>query len=83
MNIFKILLLSMIPAATIKDNELPTCRYCKYFVPFENKEQYSLGRCSLFGKKNIITGEVTYEFADICRLTPNKCGYNGSLYQDI
>lgn len=73
----------MIPSTTIKDIELPICRECRYFIPFENKAQYSLGRCSLFGKKSIITGEITYEFADICRFTPNKCGYNGSLYEEI
>jgi len=83
MNIFNILLLFIIPNTNIKDIELPVCRYCKHFVPFENKEQYSLGRCSLFGKKNIITGEITYDFADICRLTSTKCGYNGTLYKDI
>jgi hypothetical protein len=73
----------MIPSTTIKDMELPVCKNCRYFIPFENKEQYLLGRCSLFGKKNIITGEITYEFADICRFTSTKCGYNGTLYEDI
>lgn len=83
MNIFKLLFLYILPSPTIKDIELPVCRFCKYFVPFENTEQYTLGRCRLFGKKNIITGEITYEFADICRLTKSKCGYNGSLYEEI
>ena len=49
-------------------------------MPYENKEQYTLGRCMLFAKKNIISGEITYEFADVCRISSNKCGYNGTLY---
>ena len=51
-------------------------------MPHENREQYTLGRCMLFGKKNIISGEITYDFADICRISANKCGHNGTLYKD-
>lgn len=83
MNIFKLLILYMIPSTTIKDIELPVCKNCKYFIPYENKEQYSLGKCYLFAKKNIISGEILHEYADICRISHSKCGYNGSLYEEI
>lgn len=74
-------LLSTMVGTFIKDIELPVCKDCKFFIPFENQEQYTLGRCMLFGKKNLVSGEITYEFADVCRISSNKCGHNGTLYK--
>ena len=82
MNLLHFFIYSMLPGSVIKDIQLPVCKDCKFFMPHENREQYTLGRCMLFGKKNIISGEITYEFADICRISANKCGHNGTLYKD-
>ena len=83
MNLLHFFLSTMVfPRTVIKDIALPVCKDCKFFIPFENKEQYTLGRCMLFAKKNIISGEITHEFADVCRISSNKCGYNGTLYVD-
>jgi hypothetical protein len=83
MHLLQFLFYSILPGTFIKDIQLPVCKDCKFFIPYENKEQYTLGRCMLFGKKNIISGEITYEFADVCRISSNKCGYNGTLYKDV
>lgn len=83
MNLLRFLLSTMVlPSTFIKDLHLPVCKDCKFFIPYENKEQYTLGRCRLFGKKNLVSGEITYEFADVCRISSNKCGNNGTLYKD-
>ena len=82
MNLLRFLLSGMVLSRTqIKDINLPVCKDCKFFIPYENQEQYTLGRCMLFGKKDIISGEITYEFADVCRISSNKCGYTGTLYE--
>ena len=82
MNLLHFLICSLLSGPVIKDIHLPVCKDCKFFIPFENKEQYTLGRCMLFGKKNIVSGEITHEFADVCRISSNKCGYNGTFYED-
>jgi hypothetical protein len=35
-----------------------------------------------FGEKNIITGELKFEFAKNIRRDGNKCGPNGTLYEE-
>jgi hypothetical protein len=32
-------------------------------------------------KHNLVTGDYTYEYADICRIMKNKCGENGKLFK--
>ena len=39
------------------------------------------GKCSKFMKHNLVTGNYTYEYADICRIMKNKCGENGKLFK--
>jgi hypothetical protein len=42
----------------------------------------SLSKCSQFGKKDLITGEITYEYADLSRMTDDKCGLEGRNYYE-
>ena len=54
----------------------------KYTDPFD--EIYSnksrSGNCALFGKQNLVTGEIEYDSALECRLNELKCGKKGLFY---
>ena len=66
----------------IKNAELPVCKECIHFRPHgANEFEYSLGKCSKFGSKDVVSGEITYEFADLCRTYDNKCGKNGTYFE--
>jgi len=41
----------------------------------------SLNKCSQFGEKNIFTGEIKYDYADLCRDTDSKCGKSGKEFK--
>lgn len=50
------------------------CRDCKYFIGDKLE-------CSKFGDTNIITGEVSYHFAESVRKDHDKCGENGVFFE--
>lgn len=70
------LLMLLIPK--IKNMEYPVCKDCKHFI---QKEDITLSRCSFFGEKDVITGEIKYNYADISRFNENLCGINGTYYK--
>lgn len=47
-------------------NTKPLCKDCKYFIP-------NVNHCGKFGETNLITGEVSYEYARIARNNSGKC----------
>ena len=64
----------------IKNIEYPLCKNCKYFS--KGPATYdTLGKCMKFGEKNIVSGEITYEYADMVRSYINKCGIEGKYYE--
>ena len=69
----------------IQNFKSPICQTCKYYKPFSifgHKDNYEYSRCMKFGEKNIITGELKFEFAKNIRRDGNKCGPNGTLYEE-
>jgi hypothetical protein len=71
---FKILAL-LLPK--IKNTEYPVCKNCIHYI--EHRE-YLLSRCAFFGEKNIITGEIKYDYADLTR--NDECGKTGKYYKE-
>ena len=65
-------------APQIKNIHYPACKDCIYFIP---DESIMFSKCSFFGEKNIITGEIEYDFADLTRDNEKKCGINGTYYK--
>jgi hypothetical protein len=67
----------------INDN-LPSCSRCihykKYYFPFVPLNN-NLGKCSKFGERNIITGQINYEYAEYVRKDEKKCGTIGKLFE--
>jgi len=71
----------------IKKFDYPECRKCKHFLPdktFDNENsQLTFGRCSYFGIKDLVTGEIKYNYASVCRLPyAGECGQYGKYYSE-
>ena len=70
----------------IKNSDLPICLNCVHFIrPFRpttnGRDDYEFyGTCKKFGRMNLITGEIEYDFARHCRLDDEKCGLDGTEY---
>ena len=68
----------------IINSENPTCKNCIFFKEHSDlHNKYHLGKCSLFGVKDNISGEIKYEYARTCRITYNLCGINGQYYKEL
>jgi hypothetical protein len=66
----------------IKNINFPSCKNCIYYKPnrYNNDFTSLLNKCENFGEKNIITDEITYNYADSCRSDENKCGKEGKYF---
>ena len=79
---YLLMALSSGAASTIKNINLPACRNC---IHYKHSIVYSFGsdlnKCHKFGVKDIISDEITYDFADLCRKDENKCGIEGRHFE--
>jgi hypothetical protein len=58
------------------------------YITYTSKNPYDeiynipirFGKCSLFGMENVITGQIVYDDALVCRTDKYKCGYNGKYF---
>jgi len=69
----------------IKRFNYPECRKCKYFKPakdqFKNEtEQIKYGRCTYFGEKDLVSGELEFKYASTCRRYAGDCGEYAKYY---
>ena len=74
----------------IKNFNKPICINCFYFSKNKNvvntfynnniSTNELLGFCTKFGYKNVVTGEITYEYAEKCRRLDGKCGEDGKFF---
>jgi hypothetical protein len=66
----------------IRNIDFPVCKDCIHFIPpGSNALDYNLGKCGKFGEKDIVSGEIKYAFAEICRIYDNECGKNGTHFE--
>jgi len=67
----------------IQNINLPSCRNCIHYIPptYTNFES-TLSKCGKYGNKNIITDEITYDFAYSCRNDEKKCGIEGKDFEE-
>jgi hypothetical protein len=63
----------------IRNMNKKSCKDCIYLKPgfFSS----GLEKCEKFGNKNIITNEITYDFAESCRNDENKCGEYANFFE--
>ena len=68
----------------VKRMDCPECKNCKYFLPdktfYSEKSQIIFGRCGYFGIKNVLSCEINYAYASICRI--EECGQYGKYYSE-
>lgn len=79
-------------AALIKNNNNKIKNLCINCSNYKNNIQsypedeiynvyVPIGKCRLFEKQNLVTGETQYENAMFCRIDEKKCGRKGRYYQ--
>ena len=76
------LYLSITFAYQIINFDKPVCSKCIHFEPassikYDNSINY--GKCKFYGKKDILNGKITYDYASIAR-KHQSCGENGTQY---
>ena len=65
------------------------CIQCAHYIQYKYANPYDeiygpeiiLGKCSLFGKENLVTGQTEYDDALICRINDSKCGTHGKFFE--
>lgn len=62
----------------IENMNHPICQNCKFYRPSFMGEKY--GKCEKFGKKDVISGEVTNSYVDIARNFNHMCGLQGKEF---
>ena len=75
---FLLFLIPLTYATTIKNSQAPICQRCIHYRP--NVFSPSLSQCSQFVTKDVITGEIKYEYADLSRMNDKKCGLEARYY---
>ena len=67
----------------IKNNNIPACRNCKFFMPkYYNQFDSDMNRCVKFGEKDIITGKIEYDFVSTSRKDEAKCGLKAKEFEE-
>jgi len=66
----------------IKNINFPSCINCIHYKANSINSEYgsTLNKCNNFGEKNIITDEITYKYAKICRDNDSMCGKEGKYF---
>jgi len=63
----------------IKNMDKPVCKDCKYFKYDPIYNDYMYGKCGVFGKKDVVTGKITFKDAMVARNT--DCGINATYFE--
>jgi len=61
----------------IENLEVPLCVDCAHFITDGRDD---LGRCSIYGKRNPVTGKITHSYAELVRENATECGPTGKDY---
>lgn len=67
------------------------CVNCVNYIKYKYRNPYDeiydtnpiLGNCRLFGKENLVTGQIEYDNALLCRLNETQCGKKGKYFNTI
>jgi hypothetical protein len=67
----------------IRNINVPACKNCIHYKPnMYNEFTSDKSTCGNFGYKDIITGEIKYDFAHFCRNDEDKCGKEGKFFSE-
>jgi hypothetical protein len=69
---------------TIRNINIPSCKKCIHYKPTSYNFEFttSYNRCEKFGEKDIITDNIKYDFAELCRNDESKCGKEGKYFEE-
>ena len=67
------------------------CVNCINYIKYKYNDPYDeiynrktvIGNCSIFGKQNLVTGEIEHEDALVCRIDDSKCGKEGKYFNTL
>jgi len=67
------------------------CVNCINYIKYKYRNPYDeiydtnpiLGNCHLFGTKSLVTGQIEYDSALLCRIDETKCGKKGKYFNTI
>jgi len=70
------------PSRIIRNFDFPSCKNCVHYMPsgLNNDFTSSLNKCKYFGTKDVVTGEIVYDYATSCRYNENLCGNSGKYF---
>ena len=76
--------LLMASTPIVKNGHINSCRNCIHYKPSDSYSEFAttLNECTKFAEKDIITGKITNEYANICRREENMCGKNGKYFEE-
>ena len=61
----------------IENIDVPLCIDCVHFI---TDGRADLGRCSVYGKRNPVTGKITHSYAELVRQNETECGPKGKNF---
>jgi hypothetical protein len=64
----------------IKNMDKPVCKDCKYFKYDNIYNDMTFGKCTKFGRKNLIDGKIIFE--DIVQARMNDCTVNATYFEE-
>ena len=73
----------------IKYIKSPICVNCIHYIEYKKNYPWHeipnnrYGICAKFGSKHLITGEIKYELASVCRQDKTKCGEDGEYFSPL
>lgn len=71
---------------SIKNIKSPSCTKCVHFIKdthalINKHNEGEFGKCKLFGKMDVVSGEIEHDYAVICREHLMKCGQRGNYFK--
>ena len=59
----------------------PKCIDCIYYETRDHPFTNCLSKCRRFGEMDSESGRISYEYADLCRKSEQKCGPLGKYFE--
>ena len=71
----------------IRNMNVPSCVDCVFFDRYNSQDKWCvdekivrLSKCKKFGVKNVVSGEIQYDYAYKCRNDNEMCKLNGVFF---
>jgi len=65
----------------IKNMHFPVCKKCIYYQNNILNEPHN-NKCTQFGTKDVISGKISYTYAEFCRNDEHRCGQEGKQFKE-